>query len=45
MVVQVGQAKQAEVNAHADDDGVIDDEEQKQIDRAHKKALESRYVA
>ncbi|BGO94717.1 hypothetical protein NBRC10512_007335 [Rhodotorula toruloides] len=38
-----GQAAQAETNAHANDDGVIDKEEQKQIDRAHKKALESRH--
>ena len=38
-----GQAKVAEENAHANDDGVIDKHEQKQIDRSHKKALESRH--
>ncbi|GAA6056005.1 hypothetical protein JCM3770_002138 [Rhodotorula araucariae] len=38
-----GQANQAVINAHADDDGVIDKDEQRQIDRAHKKALESRH--
>ncbi|BGP55089.1 hypothetical protein JCM8202v2_002684 [Rhodotorula sphaerocarpa] len=39
----VGQPRQAERNAHADDDGVVDEHEQKEIDRAHKKALESRH--
>ena len=38
-----GQSKVAEENAHANDDGVIDKHEQKQIDRSHKKALESRH--
>ncbi|GAA5838555.1 hypothetical protein JCM9279_003279 [Rhodotorula babjevae] len=38
-----GQSEQAVQNSHANDDGVIDKEEQKQIDRAHKKALESRH--
>ncbi|GAA6059867.1 hypothetical protein JCM10212_007072 [Sporobolomyces blumeae] len=38
-----GQAEVAEMNAHANDDGVIDKEEQKRIDRAHKKALEQRH--
>ncbi|GAA5828103.1 hypothetical protein JCM11251_002590 [Rhodosporidiobolus azoricus] len=38
-----GQAKQALENSHASDDGVIDKHEQRQIDRAHKKALESRH--
>ncbi|GAA6011835.1 hypothetical protein JCM11491_000766 [Sporobolomyces phaffii] len=38
-----GQATAAELNAHADDDGVVDKEEQKRIDRAHKKALEQRH--
>lgn len=37
-----GQAAAADKNAHADDDGVVDKDEQKAIDRAHKKALESR---
>jgi hypothetical protein len=40
--MQEGQANQAQINARADDDGVIDKDEQKAIDRAHKKALESR---
>lgn len=40
--VQEGQANQAQANSHANDDGVIDKDEQKAIDRAHKKALESR---
>ncbi|GAA5909086.1 uncharacterized protein JCM6883_002600 [Sporobolomyces salmoneus] len=38
-----GQAEAAENNAHANDDGVVDKEEQKRIDRAHKKALEQRH--
>jgi hypothetical protein len=38
-----GQAAIAEQNAHADDDGVVDKHEQKQIDKAKKKALESRH--
>ncbi|GAA5918640.1 hypothetical protein JCM6882_007890 [Rhodosporidiobolus microsporus] len=38
-----GQAKQALENSHANDDGVIDKHEQRAIDRAHKKALESRH--
>ncbi|BGP36486.1 hypothetical protein JCM10449v2_000387 [Rhodotorula kratochvilovae] len=37
-----GQANQAVLNSHANDDGVIDKDEQKQIERAHKKALEHR---
>ncbi|SCV68713.1 BQ2448_834 [Microbotryum intermedium] len=37
-----GMAAQAEENSHANDDGVIDRHE-KEIDRAHKKALESRH--
>ena len=32
-----------EDNSHADDDGVIDNQEQKEIDRSHQKALESRH--
>jgi len=43
--LQEGQSEQAVQNSHANDDGVIDKEEQKQIDRAHKKALESRCVS
>lgn len=39
---QEGQAAAADKNAHANDDGVIDKDEQRAIDRAHKKALESR---
>ncbi|SGY31845.1 BQ5605_C002g01266 [Microbotryum silenes-dioicae] len=38
-----GMAAQAEENSHADDDGGIDKQEKKQINRAHKKALESRH--
>ncbi|GAA5997561.1 hypothetical protein JCM5350_005068 [Sporobolomyces pararoseus] len=38
-----GQSETAKLNAHANDDGVIDKEEQKRIDRAHKKALEQRH--
>ncbi|GAA6022197.1 hypothetical protein JCM10207_003939 [Rhodosporidiobolus poonsookiae] len=38
-----GQAQQALENSHANDDGVIDKQEQKAIDRAHTKALESRH--
>ena len=38
-----GQAAVARSNAHANDDGVIDKKEQKQIDKAHQKALESRH--
>ncbi|ORY73397.1 hypothetical protein BCR35DRAFT_148274 [Leucosporidium creatinivorum] len=38
-----GQAAAAEKNSHANDDGVIDKDEQRAIDRAHKKALESRH--
>lgn len=38
-----GQARIAEMNSHANDDGVIDRKEQKSIARAHKKALESRH--
>lgn len=38
-----GQAKVAEENAHANDDGVIDKKEKKQIEKSHKKALESRH--
>lgn len=41
-ILQEGQAKQSLENSHANDDGVIDKDEQKAIDRAHKKALESR---
>jgi len=37
-----GQAAAAEVNSHADDDGVVDKQEAKAIAKAHKKALESR---
>lgn len=37
-----GMPKLAEQNAHANDDGVIDKKEQKQIDRAKTKALHSR---
>lgn len=38
-----GQAKVAEENAHAADDGVIDKHEKKQLAKAHQKALESRH--
>ncbi|KAM0755850.1 hypothetical protein T439DRAFT_308275 [Meredithblackwellia eburnea MCA 4105] len=38
-----GQAAAAELNSHAMDDGVIDKDEQKAIDKAHKVALESRH--
>lgn len=38
-----GQAKVAEQNAHAADDGVIDKKEKKQMEKSHKKALESRH--
>ncbi|GAA5950615.1 hypothetical protein JCM10213_006938 [Rhodosporidiobolus nylandii] len=38
-----GQAKQAIENSHANDDGVIDKHERREIDRAHRKALESRH--
>jgi len=38
-----GQAQQAEKNAHAADDGVIDKDEKKAIDRAHKRELASRH--
>jgi hypothetical protein len=38
-----GQAEVAEKNAHADDDGVIDKKEKKEIAKAHQKALESRH--
>ncbi|GAA5923396.1 uncharacterized protein JCM15063_003634 [Sporobolomyces koalae] len=38
-----GQAAAAEANSHAADDGVVDKDEQKRIDRAHKKALEQRH--
>lgn len=37
-----GQSQSAEKNSHANDDGVIDRKEQKDIDKAHRKALESR---
>ena len=37
-----GQAKVAEQNAHANDDGVIDKDEKKQIEKAKTKALHSR---
>lgn len=45
MHLQEGQSETAKLNAHANDDGVIDKEEQKRIDRAHKKALEQRLVS
>ncbi|GAA5969047.1 hypothetical protein JCM11641_007450 [Rhodosporidiobolus odoratus] len=38
-----GQAQQAIINSHANDDGVIDKREQRAIDEAHRKALESRH--
>ncbi|CEQ38684.1 SPOSA6832_00141, partial [Sporobolomyces salmonicolor] len=38
-----GQGQQAIANSHANDDGVIDKDEQKAIDKAHKQALESRH--
>lgn len=38
-----GQAKVAEENSHAMDDGVVDSKEKKQIAKAHQKALESRH--
>ncbi|GAA5879834.1 hypothetical protein JCM8547_005778 [Rhodosporidiobolus lusitaniae] len=38
-----GQAKQAISNSHASDDGIIDKREKREIDRAHRKALESRH--
>ena len=38
-----GQARVAEENAHADDDGVIDKKERKQIYKSHQNALESRH--
>jgi hypothetical protein len=37
-----GQATAAETNSKANDDGIIDKDEQRAIDKAHKKALESR---
>ncbi|KAL7420399.1 hypothetical protein Q5752_005369 [Cryptotrichosporon argae] len=37
-----GEAKLAEKQAHYDDDGVIDKQEKRDIDRAHKRQLESR---
>ena len=37
-----GEANIAERQAHFNDDGVIDKEEQKEIDKAHKRQLESR---
>lgn len=37
-----GQAKVAEINSHADDDGVIDKDEKKRIEKAKTKALHSR---
>lgn len=39
----VGLAKRAEQNAHANDDGVIDRKEQKDIDRAKRDALHARH--
>lgn len=39
----LGQSKQSEVNSHAMDDGVIDKEEQRAIDKAHQKALYARH--
>lgn len=38
----IGQAKDAEVNSHATDDGVIDRKEKQAIAKSHTKALESR---
>lgn len=38
-----GMPHRAEVNAHANDDGVIDRKEQKQIDKAKNEALHSRH--
>ncbi|KAK4703048.1 hypothetical protein P7C70_g3172, partial [Phenoliferia sp. Uapishka_3] len=38
-----GQAASAESNSHAKDDGVVDKEEQRAIDKAHKKQLETRH--
>jgi hypothetical protein len=37
-----GEAELAQKQARFDDDGVIDKHEQKEIDRAHKRQLESR---
>lgn len=39
---QEGQAQAAVLNSHADDDGIIDKEEGRNIAKAHKKALENR---